>query len=213
MGRRITVLLLIIATLLTLSSCSQRWFDMHNKYPDLFERVEIISDEEGGYHVEYDGTRYDVDTSGLFMVRENLNEIPEEDVLVSWYCFPFFISYLDLYYSYTADDPIFIYMSRINKVYLREDYDYLTDTFSIEGTDHQFVFSDMLTPSSAFSYSVANSYPYEIYITLYSATCPRLQVSMRIFCLSGTWFAGGVQSNKALFEVSDEFLELLNINN
>ena len=197
MGKRITVLLLIIATLLTLSSCS----------PLSFGKVRTVSDDNGEYHIEYNGTRYNVDEPRLFRVRENMNKIPKEDVLISW----FWLGYLDMHYSYTDDNPVFIYISRFYEVYLREDYDYLTDTFSIEGTDHQFVFSDMFIPSSAFSYSTLYSYPYETDITLYSTTCPRLQASLRIFRVNGTWFAGGEESSKVLFEVSDEFLELLNI--
>ena len=217
MGRRITVLLLIIATLLTLSSCSPascaNWMRKLNEHPDLMDKVDYQYDEESDiYYIEYEGQIYNKDSLRLFTVTETARKANEEDVLLSWSQLPLGIGYLDKYYSYTDNDPVFIYMPRLHETYVRSDYNYETDTFAIEGIDYQFVFSDMLTPSSAFSYNTLYSYPYETDITLYSTTCPRLEVSLCIFYISGTWFAGG-NDDELLFEVSDEFLELLNINN
>ena len=216
MLKRIAILLLISTILIMASSCSSSsaygvWQDMCDQYPDQKGKVQIISDnDEGDYHVEYEGRRYNIDKLMLFKVKENIHGIHEDDILVGWDSLPFGIGYLDKYYSYTNDNPVFIYISRYDELYLRNDYNYEADTFIIEGTDTEFVFSDMLTLSSAFSYDFTYLYPDELDITLYSVIYPRLEIPLRIFCVNDVWFAGG-NSNSALFEVSDEFLSLLNV--
>lgn len=216
MLKHIAILLLISTILIMASSCSLSsaygaWKDMCVQYPDKKGKVQVISDnDEGAYHIEYEGLRYNIDKLKLFRVRENIREIPEDDVLIGWDSLPFGIGYLDKYYSNTNDDPIFIYISRYDELYLRSDYDYKLDTFVLEGTDHQFVFADMFTLSNAFSYNFLNHYTNETDITLYSTMSPRLQIQLCLFCLDNTWYVGG-GSDATLFEVSNEFLSLLNI--
>ena len=215
MLKRITILLLILTICITVSSCTSSaygvWKDMCDAYPDQKGKVEVVSDDDqGNYHIEYEGHHYYVDDLSLFEVRKNIREIQEGDVLVGWDSLPFCVGYLDKYYSDTTENPVFIYLSRLPEVYLRSDYDYKADTFVLTGTDHQFVFSDMFTPSNAFSYDFVDHYTDEVDITLYSDMYPRLQISFRIFCKNNIWYAGG-NSNFALFEVSDELLGMLNI--
>ena len=130
--------LLLMTIVMMLSSCSSSsaygvWKDMCDQYPDQKGKVQIVTDnDEGDYHVEYEGLCYNIDKLNLFRVRENIREIPEDDVLVGWDALPFGIGYLDKYYSYTNDNPVFIYISRYNELYLRNDYKYETDTFVME---------------------------------------------------------------------------------
>ena len=209
MYKRISALLLLLTISIMLSSCSA-YYEMRDEYPDLMGKAQTISDGKGGYYVKYDGQRYNIDKLNLFRVREFTNKIPEEDVFIAWDSLPFGIWYLDKYYSYTVDNPIFIYLPRLNEVYIRSDYNYQTDTFVVEGTDHKFVFSDMFTLSNALAYSSDSHRSGDINIVLYSTSCNRLRIHLRIFCIRNVWFAGG-DSNQALFEVSDEFLKLINI--
>ena len=214
MHKRIASLLLIVAILIMASSCSSSspygiWQDMCNQYPDQKGMIQIISDnDDGDYHIEYEGVVYNIDKLTLFRVRESTREIPEDDVLVGWDSLPFCIGYLDKYYSYTTDNPVFIYISGYNELYLRDDYNYETDTFVIEGSNKKFVFSDMLSLSSDFSYSTFGIYSNQTNITLYSNQYPRLQIPLRLFCVDNIWYVGGT-SVTALFEVSDEFLKIL----
>ena len=215
MRKLIVSLALIIIISTIMSSCSPKsfaaWMKQSKEEPELMNKVDSIYDEATDeYNKLYKGQVYKFDKLRLFTVTETARKANEEDVLLSWFQLPLGIGYLDEYYSYTDNDPIFIYMPRLHKTYVRSDYNYETDTFAIEGIDYQFVFSDMLTSSSAFSYNTLYSYPYEKDITLYSTTCPRLQVYLRVFYISGTWFAGG-NDDELLFEVSNEYLELLNI--
>lgn len=216
---RIIVVLMILTISIMSSSCSHLSYvadkTIPNKYPnlnpDLMGKVQVISDNEGSYYLKYNGQCYYIDKQQMFQVRERMYEIPKEDVLIGWYTVPYGIWYLDEYYSYTADNPVFIYLSRINELYIRSDYDYKTDVFVIDKTEHYFAFSDMLTLSNAISYDAQSHYPKETNIILYSQQHPRLKLHLRIFCVDNVWYAGG-NTDSILFEVTDELLSLLDIN-
>lgn len=217
MHKRIATLILIFTMLIMVSSCSQSsaygvWEDMCNQYPDQKGKIQIISDnDEGNYHIEYEGVDYYIDKLKLFRVRESTHEIPKDDVLVSWNALPFGIGYMDKYYSYTNDNPVFIYISRYDELYLKSDYNYETDTFVIEGSNKEFVFGNMLSLSNDFSYDTFNIYSTQTDITLYSKQYPRLKIQLRLFCVDNKWYVGG-ESDDALFEVSDELFNMLNTN-
>ena len=214
MLKRISLLLLISTILIMVSSCSPSsaygvWKDMCDQYPNQKGKIQIISDnDEGDYHIEYEGVDYNIDKLKLFRVRESTIEIPEDDVLVSWNSFPLGIGYLDKYYSYTNDNPVFIYISRYDELYLRNDYNYETDTFVIEGSDKEFVFENILSLSNDFFYDTFSIYSSQTDITFHSKQYPRLKIQLRLFCVNNIWYAGGDCSD-ALFVVSNEFLDML----
>ena len=216
MLKRISVFLLMLALSLTVSSCGQSsaygvWKDLVDTYPDQQGAVDVVSDDDqGSYHLEYNDQLYYADRLGLIEVRETMFKSHPDDVLIGWYSLPFAISYLDQYYADTADNPVFIYMSRLPEVYLRSDYDLDGDTFVLEGTEHAFVFSDVLTLTGAISYDSVSHYKGEIPVTLYSKAHPRLRISLRLFCVDGVWYAGG-NSDSALFKASDELLRALDL--
>ena len=211
MCKRIAILLLILVFGTALSSCSPAWMEMYDEYPEAMGKVQIVSDDdEGNYHIEYEGQRYDRDESGMIK-HTDYNEIREDDILIGWDTLPIGIWYLDEYYSYTTENPLVIYMPRLHEAWIRSDYEYETDVFVIEGTQNKFVFSDMLTVSSAFSYSYVKHYPAEKEFILYSEQCPRLQIVLRLFCVDDIWYVGGQTSN-TLFEIPDEFLDMLEAN-
>ena len=216
MLKQISVFLLMLALSLTVSSCGQSsaygvWKDLVDTYPDQLGAVDVVADDDGnGYHVEYNGQRYNLDALDLFDVGETTFDVPEGDVLVGWDTLPFGLWYLDEYYSDTAEDPVFIYMPRLREVYLRSDYDYTTDTFVLNGTEHAFVFSDTLTLTGEISYDSVGHYEGEIPVTLYSKAHPRLRISLHLFCVDGVWYAGG-NSHSALFLVSDVLLDMVHI--
>ena len=217
MHKRIATLLLIFTMLIMVSSCSPSsaygvWEDMCDQYPDQKGKIQIISDNDGGnYHIEYEGVDYNIDKLKLFRVRESTHEIPKDDVLVSWNALPFGMGYIDKYYSYTNDNPVFIYISRYDELYLRNDYNYETDTFVIEGSNKEFVFGNMLSLSNDFSYDTFSIYSTQTDITLHSKQYPRLKIQLRLFCVDNKWYVGG-GSDDALFEVSDELFNMLNTN-
>lgn len=225
MSKRITALLLVIIISIMISSCTpesfRTWKSYQDEYPDLYIKVKVVSDDEDSYHLEYNGQRYNWDKFELFElpVTGNLTFDPidecitEGDVLISWGCLPFgIISYLDRYYSDTADNPVFIYNPRLYELYIREDYNYETDTFVIEGTEQSFVFSDMLTPSYTECTCSFGNHPDSTIITMYSKAYPRLRIKLRVFCENDTWIAHNPHYDSPIFEVSDEFIKILSDN-
>ena len=212
MFKRIVILVLISTILIMSSSCSSPtaydvWKEMCDQYPDQKGRVRIVSDnDEGDYHIKYDGVDYYVDKLGLFTLKDGTHEVSDNDVIVAWDL----NWYLYKYYSYTSDDPIFIYSPTLDQFFLRNDYNFETDTFVIEGSDKEFVFGDMLYSSTKPSYTHV-FYPYGTDVAFYSKQCPRLQIRLRLFCIGSTWYLGAEYDN-AFFEVSEELLKMLNVN-
>ena len=227
MGRRIISLLLILIFLLTMTSCVSSalgaiggWSRYVIEYPNQMFSVDTVSVTDTEYDAKYDGKLYNCDEYHLFesMLKANFRShpieecIPEGDVLISWNTLPLGLWYLDRYYSYSYDNPVFIYEIRLDRLYLREDYSYETDTFVIEGTDQSFVFSDMLALShTKCTCSLGNHYNSTI-ITLYSKAYPRLRMELRVFCENDTWFAHTTFYASPVFEVSEEFIKILSDN-
>lgn len=129
----------------------------------------------------------------------------ENEVQIGWfYSFPF----STYFYSYTVDDPHYICtFGSDTGVYFKQDYDYRTDTFSMDGTTHEFVFSDAFTSSNAFRYDLLKRYQDETEITLYPKQYPQVWIALRVFCVDDVWYAGG-RENGTLFEVSADFVKM-----
>ena len=140
-----------------------------------------------------------------FFVAEGFELANTNDIELGYfYSFPF----STYFYSYTLENPDYICTNGSDiGVYFKEDYAYQTDTFVIVGTEHEFVFSDALTLSTAFAHQGWESYQGEFEITLSPQKHPRIQMPVRVFCVGDIWFACGRQKN-ALFEVSDDFVKM-----
>ena len=105
-------LLMVLIFLFVFFACSPQSNDKLNilleEHSDLVGKVQYVSKEDNdGYDVIYEEIYYN--QSHLFQVREDSREIPENDILIAWDTLPFGLWYLDEYYSYTADAPIFFY--------------------------------------------------------------------------------------------------------
>ena len=218
MCKRIIALMLLIVSSFAFSSCGvyeaySDWKERNEKYHDLAGKIEYLRDNELEiFYVEYEGKRYNEDTSWPFKVcDDNKTWKPlKDDVLISWSQAPLGMGYLDEYYSYTADNPVYIYMPRLGQTFVREDYDYKTDTFVIEGTNIEF--SDMLTYITARWYEDERPLiKAEGTTSICSKLYPQFRLPLKIFCYNNEWYAGG-DYDDILFKASDELLSLLNIN-
>ena len=204
--------MLVVVSLLT--SCGQNseyLSGLRKEHGDRFGKVEMLSHDETGYHIEYEGNRYDEERLNLFDRKAKARYEAKEDVLISWESLSKYVPvwYLDEYYSYTTDNPIYIHMPRLHAVFLRSDYNYESDTFILEGTERGFVFSETFFASDfAYDHVLRALYSHSQDITLYSAQYPELQMSLSIFCEDGVWYAGGGH-DEAIFEMSDAFVQLL----
>ena len=157
MKKYFLILLWLCLMVVLLSSCSvdsaREWYDLEKNHMDLFGTVEIMNNESdrGGYYkITYREKTYYEDYAKIFKVTERYG-VYEGDVLVSWESFPLGIYYMDKYYSYTKDDPIFIYTNRLNILFLNEDYDYLNDNINLNLAKEKLELLN-LSYSDGFSY-------------------------------------------------------------
>lgn len=204
----------MVVVVFLLTSCGQNseyLSGLRKEHGDRFGKVEMLSHDETGYHIEYEGNHYDEERLNLFDRKAIERYEAKEDVLISWESLSKYVPvwYLDEYYSYTTDNPIYIHMPRLHAVFLRSDYNYESDTFILEGTERGFVFSETFFASDfAYDHVLRALYSHSQDITLYSAQYPQLQMSLSIFCEDGVWYAGGGH-DEAIFEMSDAFVQLL----
>ena len=233
MVKRIISLLLIFALALSLTSCSfaselidarRMYWHYMTEYWEQKGKVDIVlidenEDEYLNYYAEYNEKRYNLDHYDLFEPMYDTS-LPmdqcaaEGDVLIGWNWPYFGFWFLDVYYSNTSDDPMFIYAPRLQELYVREDYSYETDTFVVDGTDQSFVFSDMLTPVDDAKHEYLHHYVLSrdcIELPLYSETCSRLRIALELVCVDNEWYAHIFYNPVYWFAVSDELLYELNI--
>ncbi len=129
MTKKVLVTIMAIVLLVTFTSCwsfiIERPFD-----ESLYGQVEFfmpVMDNLGEpEYVVYKETQY--------IIQDNIiipETAPESDAMLGWgYSHN---KYVDKYYSYTASDPVFIYVitdAWEQGAYLSTDYHYLTDTLS-----------------------------------------------------------------------------------
>ena len=211
-GRMVKVkfLILLLLSILLFSSCGLKYSseldeEKHNQvqYGD-----EIDEDGELEYLI-YNNNRY---MSGgpleFFRVtkKEADDEYPysfeyEDDVLVSWNGHRHF-GYRLFYYSYTIDNPLFIYDR--HEVYFREDYNYLEDVFEIANTLDEIVWQDMFGPEQP-KINFVN--PTKIIVS--SKLHPRIKTYLVLECVDNQWYMSLPHYPYSVYTPSDEFLKIL----
>ncbi len=149
--RYICVIIFTMSLLFLLTSCSLSELTLGLSDRILDERlsedkhniIEVIWGEDDWYEsIVYSEKNYYMDKHEIFSVTDVSEKVNESDVILSWNGFRF--GYIDSYYSYTNDAPIFIYETRLKNIYFREDYDYMTDVFEIEGSEIKVSISELV---------------------------------------------------------------------
>lgn len=154
-------------------------------------------DETVGTFVYQNKTYY---ANYIFDVTQFSGVRDEEDVLIS-------SSIFSEYYSYTENDPIYIYcISKGLTLYLSEDYDYQSDRFVIEETNSSFVFSEAISDQKYTDYDFDKAYPLETTFDIHSETYPKIRTTVKILLEDDKWYA---VLDWDMYEVSDEFVDLL----
>ncbi len=193
MKKNVAIMLLCII-LLSFSSC---------KF--YFENVSFVNKKEGSKSgIIYQNKEYS--PSYMFTASKTPTNVYEDDIKIGmYYSFPF-TTYC---YSYTDVDPIYIYsMVVVSQLYLREDYDYHSEIFLIEGTSDPFVFSEaFIGPSFEYSYSLQTG---QRTIVLYAQEHPRLKSTLLLFSDSEKYWVV-FPSNEA-YLISPLFLDILEEN-
>ena len=206
-----TILIILIYTL-SLSGCSN---DQANSFLSeitlgLWDR--IILDEETHNVVEYgdsDTVKYQGNTyylAPMIFIQDNSETIQEDRgyEYIGWSGPRFF--YVDTYYGDSKDSPYILYNTRLHYTYFRQDYDYKTDKFNLEGTDDYVCFSDDLIELST-APSDDGVYTSKLYVDLTSSTHSSLDIHLGIFEANGIWYAYSMDF--VYFQLSKNFVQML----
>lgn len=129
-------------------------------------------------------------------------------ILISWeYNFPF--TKQIGYYSYTIDNPDFIVEPNVlNNVYFREDYDVTAETFVVEETDIEIVFSNAFIEDNIID--LGNKHYDKIDLYWHSKTHYALRTNIEIVQVDNVYYIN--IPNGDTYQISDEFLLLLRDN-
>lgn len=175
---------------------------------DLYNQIEYFKETEYDSYLIYKGEKYQyVGSLSLFTVHMD----NEDDVMLSWNG-PKYFGYIDQYYSYSYDNPLFIYEKRCRGVYFREDYDYTKDVFVLCDTDIEINWEDIFDSKYGETQELHTT-PNEV--ILKSQQYPRIQVMLRLVYINNKchvllYYYGGQPSE--IWIPSDEFIQILSEN-
>ena len=190
------LLIWILSALLLLTSCGLDYRGSLDE--DLHNQVDLVYDESGQdpSHIVYKGKTYTFFDSTDFL---SINTI-KANTLVSWNGNRY-VGYVSEYYSYTLEEPLFIYYK--SWVFLREDYDYKADTFVIKNSSAEIVWKDMFgAEQTRFDFQSP------ITVELYSKQCSRIKATLELEYVEDHWYVS-VPGSQSVWILSDEFAEML----
>ena len=167
MKKNIVIMLCIIV--FSMTSCTD------------YEDVTFI-ESGNSQHILYQNNQYYV--TDIFTATKYYSVANENDVKLGWYySFPF----TTYFYSDRIDNPIYIYtIGSDTNVYLRQDYDYKSDSFIIDNTFDTIVFSEAII-GACFEYNSSIRVDELIEISLYSKEHPNLKISLHLFRNDENW--------------------------
>lgn len=202
------VLTVLILTL-SLSACSKEEVDSFLDEITLGVWSRILLDEEVHNIIKYnedDSIEYQGNTyyrAPMIFIQDNSNTVQEKRgyEYIGWCGLRFF--YIDTFYGDSKDAPNILYSTSLQYTYFREDYNYKTDIFKIDGTEDVICFGKDLIESSR---RPSNDWGGE-YILLSSSTHPSLDIQLAIFFDNGIWYARSMDF--VYFELSENFVEIL----
>ena len=192
--------------MLTLTSCGLDY--RYALDESLHEQIEPVLEEDGTINIIYKDTKYiysgEPYTFDVIEYKDVDGYTVVDDVLLSWNGYRY-IWYIDEYYSYTADNPVYIYNERLGYLYFREDYDYKKDTFVVDGTNAKIVFEN------TFEIEVnRDSFFSPIRCSIASEKYPEIKVYVELAYIDDQWYVQFGSSRPC--KASDEFIELLSDN-
>lgn len=193
MCKRILIAILIVELGLSFVSCG-----MHGD-------IEVVE-----YDIlKYQGANYYLVNPGIFDV--NLDEENESPLVKLGWHFNLPYTWQIRYYSYVVDEPNYIFTNDLgaSEVWVKQDYDYMSDTFVIEGTSAAIVFSQAFTDHKLQEKHTNDKKIAEFY--WHSQTCPRIGTMVWIYLIDNTYYIE-IPNYHNVYEVSSEFLALLMIN-
>ncbi|MBQ8440011.1 MAG: hypothetical protein IJX19_05075 [Clostridia bacterium] len=202
--------ILTVFVFLSLTSCGLDY--RYSLDESLHNQIEVVKEDDNlAHHLIYQGEKY------MFVGDTNLFHVDtyktgtgyylsyKDDVMLSWNGYRY-IWYIDEYYSYTSENPLFIYNERLGWVYFHEDYDYTTDTFVIANTESEIVWKDMFHSQQS-SFDFVDT----IKVEIYSKQCPRIKTYVRLVRDEKHWYLS-LSGSQDVWIASEEFIQILSQN-
>ena len=207
-----TILTILILTL-SLSACSKEATNSFLNEVTLGVWDRILLDEKTHNVVEYvdlNTAKYQGNTyylAPMIFIQDSSTTVQEDRgyEYIGWSGPRFF--YIDTFYGDSKDSPSILYNIRLSYTYFRQDYDYKTDRFKIEGTEDYICFSENLIAHSDIQSTDGFYYTSKEYVVLSSSTHPSLDIRLGIFEDEGIWYAYSMDF--VYFELSENFVEIL----
>ena len=182
-----SVLLMILSMLLFFTACSSGNVTLDADNDDLF----------------YHDTRY-IESDWDFYTW-----MPDDEQVELGRHFNLPFSMYLVYYSYTAEDPIYIVSGNLPYIYLREDFVVEDQNFKVEGTDHTIKLSEAFLPTDSSITSEDLDIQTAIGIRLHMVDCPTLRIHMSINLIDGNWYTEKDPFGKTVLRLSDELVSIL----
>lgn len=200
MAKKGLILILILSTLLSLASCGSGYRSSLDE--NLHDQIQLVFEEDGyePSHIVYKSKKYIFAEKNAFLDFE-VNR--ETDVLLSWNGNRYW-GYIDEYYSYTTESPLFIYYK--TWFFYSEDYNYLEDTFSVEDSCADIIWKDIFD-SEQTGFNFINP----ITMFLYSKSSPRIKIKFEMVCVDNKWYLS-LPGTQTVWRASDEFVKILSEN-
>lgn len=193
----IVALFITIGVLLVFVSCGL--FDRELLPSEYKDKVDFVSLGNGTHHIEYSGEVFLPFSADFLFVEQS-----DEDIFLGWN--GSWWGFQNQYYSDKADNPLFIYETRIDCLYFHEDYDYTKDTFVIENTAAEIVWEDIFV----FEYDEVD-FVDPINVDLYSKQCSRIKASLKLSCIDNKWYVC-LSGQNFVRSASDEFVKIISEN-
>ena len=197
--RKLIAIISIVSVLFLFTSCGiSSLIDVD------FDTYGDVKTTEDGWRI-YQGQKYYPAPTYLFDIMPDT----EKDVELGWYVnIPF--SGGAYYFSNTDEAPMYMYCNvGAFDVWIRDDFDYTSDIFTIAGTDIEILFSQAFTDNKT-EISSLDVPEVKASFIWYSKTVPELQIRADIVEYRDTWYMRTLSLE--YWEISNDFLNLLNEN-
>ena len=212
-NKRLASVLIVLILTLSLSSCSKEATNIFLNEVTLGVWDRILLDEKTHNVVEYvdeNTVKYQGNTyylAPMIFIPDGETTVQEDRgyEYIGWSGPRFF--YIDTFYGDSKDSPSILYNIRLKYTYFRQDYDYKTDMFKIEGTEDYICLSENLIAVSDIHSTDGFYYTSNEYVVLSSSTHPSLDIRLYIFENEGIWYAYSMDF--VYFELSENFVEIL----
>ncbi len=200
--KKFMLCILIIILCCSLNSCSDEVrygltkddLTKEKRYAiEVIEKDEEELNEDDYSNVEkiiYCGEEYFPCEAEIFIsdAFDNLDEL----VLLSWNGTTLMgYAYTGFFFADTEQDPLVIYLlspMKLCQTYIKKDYNYQEDTFFIEGTNCEALFSDFFNPS-IHAFTLPQEATDVTEITLRAKTSPALTFSLKIYKIDDEWYS------------------------